>query len=74
MIETGQIIFLVWAIIAFGALAAAPSWWTAILLVGVLGAWAFNEIWKKGQRKYSGRHDDAGSRNQAAPLPASLQR
>jgi hypothetical protein len=44
MIET----FLVWAIIAFGALAAAPSWWTTILLVGVLGAWAFNEIWKKG--------------------------
>jgi hypothetical protein len=55
MIETGQIIFLVWAIIAVGALAAAPSWWTAILLVGVLGAWAFNEIRKKGQRKYSGR-------------------
>jgi hypothetical protein len=51
MIETGQIIFLVVAIIAFGALAATPSWWTAILLVGVLGAWGFNEIRKKGQRK-----------------------
>jgi hypothetical protein len=51
MIETGQIIFLVLAIIAFGALAAAPSLWTAILLVAVLGAWAFSEIRKKRQRK-----------------------
>jgi hypothetical protein len=51
MIETDQIIFLVVAIIAFGALASAPSWWTAILLVVVLGAWAFSEIRKKGQRK-----------------------
>jgi hypothetical protein len=51
MIETGQLIFLVLAIIAFGALAAAPSWWAAITLVAVLGAWAFGEIRKKRQRK-----------------------
>jgi hypothetical protein len=51
MIETDQIIFLVLALIAFGALAAAPSWWAAILLVVVLGAWAFSQIRKKGQRK-----------------------
>jgi hypothetical protein len=54
MIETGQIIFLVFAIIAFGALARAPSWWTALLLVAVLGAWAFSAIWK--------RRDNANSR------------
>jgi hypothetical protein len=41
MIETDQIIFLVLAIIAFGALASAPSWWTAILLVVVLGRMGF---------------------------------
>jgi hypothetical protein len=51
MIETGQIIFLVLAIIAFGALAASPSWWTGILLAAVLGAWAFSQIRKKRQRK-----------------------
>jgi hypothetical protein len=51
MIDTGQIIFMVLTIIVVGALAAAPSWWTAILLVAVLGAWAFNEIRKNGQRK-----------------------
>ena len=44
MIETNQVIFLVLAIIAFGALASAPSWWTATLLVGVLAGWAFSEI------------------------------
>ena len=44
MIETGQIILLVMAIIAFGALAAAPSWWTAILLVGVLEDPHLNQV------------------------------
>ena len=44
MIETGQIILLVMAIIAFGALAAAPSWWTAILLVGVLEDPNLNQV------------------------------
>jgi hypothetical protein len=51
MIETGQIIFVVLAIIAFGALASSPSRWTAILLVAVLGAWVFSEIRTKRQRK-----------------------
>jgi hypothetical protein len=51
MIETGQIIFLVMAIIAPAALASMPSWWTAILLAIILGAWAFSGLWKKGQRK-----------------------
>jgi hypothetical protein len=50
MIETDQIIFVALTVIVVGALAASPSWWTAILLVGVLGAWAFREIRKKGQR------------------------
>ena len=32
MIEPGQIIFMVTAIIALAALASMPSWWTAILV------------------------------------------
>ena len=51
MIDTGQIIFMILTIIVVGALAVSPSWWTAILLVAVQGAWAFNEIRKNGQRK-----------------------
>ena len=47
MIEPGQIIFMVMAIIALAALASMPSWWTAILLVGILGGWAFSGLWKK---------------------------
>jgi hypothetical protein len=50
MIEPGQIIFMVMAIIALSALASMPSWGTAILLVGILGAWAFSGLWKTGQR------------------------
>jgi hypothetical protein len=59
MIETGQIIFLVWAIIAFGALAAAPSGWTAILLVGVLGAWLSTRFGRRDTPNIAGDHDDA---------------
>ena len=47
MIEPGQIIIMVMAIIALAALASMPSWWTAILLVGILGGWAFSGLWKK---------------------------
>jgi hypothetical protein len=50
MIEAGQIIFMVMAIIALAALASMPSWGTAILLVEILGAWAFSGLWKAGQR------------------------
>jgi len=50
MIEPGQIIFMVMAIIAIAALASMPSWWTAILLMGILGAWAFSGLWKTGQQ------------------------
>lgn len=50
MTETGQIIFMVMTIIALAALASMPSWGTAILLMGILGAWAFSGLWKTGQR------------------------
>jgi hypothetical protein len=50
MIEAGQIILMVMAIIALAALASMPSWGIAILLMGILGAWAFSGLWKTGQR------------------------
>jgi hypothetical protein len=51
MIEPGQIICMVMVIIALAALASMPSWWTAVLLVGILGGWAFSGLWKTGLRK-----------------------